>query len=85
MIETFKHTYYQRSLLGDDNIENMTSIEQNLLDEKFVNEIRSKIVDYKTFPSSYYGDSSGRNSHGTTHITIVSGDDAVSLTSTINT
>lgn len=85
LIETFKHTYYQRSLLGDDNIENMTSIEQNLLDEKFVNEIRSKIVDYKTFPSSYYGDSSGRNSHGTTHITIVSGDDAVSLTSTINT
>lgn len=72
-------------MLGDDNIENMTSVEQNLLDELFVDKIRNKIVDNKTYPSSYYGDSSGRNSHGTTHITVVSDNDAVSLTSTINT
>ncbi len=85
LIEIFKHTYYQRSFIGDENIENLTLVKQKLLSESFVNDIKKKIVDYKTFPSSYYGDSSGSESHGTTHISVLNNDDAVSLTSTINT
>lgn len=31
LIESFKHTFYQRSLLGDNNIENMTIVSQSML------------------------------------------------------
>ena len=59
-------------------------IVKKLTNISLVNEIKSKINDLRTFPSSYYGSSSGADSHGTTHISILADDDAVSLTSTIN-
>jgi gamma-glutamyltranspeptidase/glutathione hydrolase/leukotriene-C4 hydrolase len=84
LIETFKHAFYQRSLLGDENYENMTEIIKKLQSEDFINDLRSKIVDFKTFPSSYYGKSMGKDSHGTTHVSVYANGDAVSLTSSIN-
>lgn len=84
MLEVFKHTYYERSLLGDQNIENMTAIENKLLDQDFIDEIRKKIKDEKTFPSSYYGDSIGKETPGTTHISVLANGEAVGLTSTVN-
>jgi len=84
LLEAFKHTFNQRSILGDDHVEDMSKIEANLLDENFINQIRSKIDDRKTYPSSYYGPESGKETPGTTHISVLANDDAVSLTSTIN-
>jgi gamma-glutamyltranspeptidase len=58
----------------------------NLLkSERLVKELRAKIVDNRTFEQSYYGKSSGRDSHGTTHLSVYANGDAVSLTSSINT
>ncbi len=85
LLEVFKHSYNQRSLLGDNNIEDMSLVEANLLDDNFVNKIRSKINDEKTFPSSYYGAEAGKETPGTTHISVLANDGAVSLSSTINT
>lgn len=84
LIEAFKHTFYHRSLMGDENYENMTDLVDKLKSDFFVNELRSRIVDSETYPSRYYGSSSGRDSHGTTHLSVFSNGDAVSLSSTIN-
>ena len=37
----------------------------------YINEIRSKISDTKTYPSSFYGVHSVKEDHGTAHISIL--------------
>ena len=49
-----------------------------------MDQLKSRIIDSETYPSKYYGPSSGRDSHGTTHLSVYSDGDAVSLSSTIN-
>jgi gamma-glutamyltranspeptidase/glutathione hydrolase/leukotriene-C4 hydrolase len=73
-------------MLGDEEHENIESVLTNLNDENFVNRIRSKIVDNKTFPSDYYQSIYfNEENHGTTHLSVLaSNGDAVSLSSTIN-
>ena len=57
-----------------------------LVDDQYLEAIRAKINDTRTFNQSYYGISSGVNDHGTAHISVLDEDgDAVSLTSSINT
>lgn len=57
---------------------------KELLDEKLVNEIRSKIKDSRTYPSFFYGPEAGSESHGTSHLSVLADGDAVSLTSSIS-
>ncbi len=72
-------------MLGDEaDNENITNVIYNLRDKKFVDNIRNKIVDLKTFPSTYYGIPSDKDNHGTAHISVLANGDAVALTSTIN-
>ena len=60
-------------------------IVQNILNEDLVQEIKLKINDLRTFPTSYYGSDYGTETHGTTHISVLAGNgDSVSMTSTIN-
>ncbi len=72
-------------MLGDESDnENITRVIKNLRDTKFVDEIREKIIDFKTFTASYYGMPHDRDNHGTAHISVLANGDAVALTSTIN-
>lgn len=84
LIEVFKHSYYFRSLIGDENVEDDIEVEKKLMDENFINEIKAKIDDQKTFPSSYYGDSIGEDTPGTSHMSVLANEDAVALTTTVN-
>ncbi len=86
MTETFKHAFAIRSLLGDEDHEDIESVLANLNDENFVNRIRSKIFDNQTFASDYYESIYlNEEDHGTTHLSVLaSNGDAVSLSSTIN-
>lgn len=71
--KTLNHSCYLKQLLSKLN------------SEEFVNDLRKKINDYKTFPTSYYGDSVGVDNNGTSHLSVYAPNgDAVSLTSTIN-
>lgn len=56
-----------------------------LQDDSYIEEIRSKISDSRTFPSEFYTKIESKEDHGTAHISILVDGDAVSLTSTINT
>jgi gamma-glutamyltranspeptidase/glutathione hydrolase/leukotriene-C4 hydrolase len=86
LVESFKHAFAYRSLLGDErDNENITKVIRNLRDRNFIDNIREKIVDFKTFPTSYYGMPHDRDNHGTAHISVLGPEgDAVALTSTIN-
>ncbi|MGH0163728.1 UNVERIFIED_CONTAM: hypothetical protein FKN15_062979 [Acipenser sinensis] len=58
---------------------------QNLISEGFANRIRKLINDDRTHPLQYYSRSPGRDSVGTTHVSVLAEDgSAVSVTSTIN-
>ena len=57
---------------------------ENLRKTEYINTIRSKINDFRTYPSSFYGPLPVKDDHGTAHISILANGDAVSLTSTIN-
>lgn len=89
LVETFKHAFSHRNHFGDDNFLNQTEVQRlmdNLVDDQYLEAIRAKINDTRTFNQSYYGFSSGVNDHGTAHISVLDEDgDAVSLTSSINT
>ena len=55
-------------------------------DDQFLKRLRSKIVNGKTFPPTYYGQELSKEDHGTSHLCVVaSNGDAVSLTSSVNT
>jgi gamma-glutamyltranspeptidase/glutathione hydrolase/leukotriene-C4 hydrolase len=85
LVESFKHAFAYRSMLGDEkDNENITRVIRNLRDRKFIEKIREKIVDFQTFPASYYGMPHDRDNSGTAHISVLAGGDAVALTSTIN-
>ena len=53
-------------------------------DDDLINEIKVRINDDWTYPPEYYGPSDEIKDNGTTHISILSDGDAVSLTSSIN-
>ena len=60
-------------------------ITNQLKNASFVKWLRSKINDYKTYPSSEYGNNFNINDHGTTHLSVYAPNgDAVAYTSTIN-
>ena len=57
---------------------------ENLRSSEYIDKIRSKINDFQTYSSSFYGAQPVKDDHGTAHISILANGDAVSLTSTIN-
>lgn len=65
LVETFKHTYAQRSKLGDKDYMNIQDVLDNLKNETFIKSVVDKIDDKKTMPSEFYGDSSPLSHHGT--------------------
>ena len=89
MIESFKFAYGQRSWLGDPGFNysvNASQITARMLDRQFANELRGKISDAHTFNVSYYGGHFDvRKTPGTTHLSVLRGNDAVAVTSTVNT
>ncbi|XP_037938420.1 glutathione hydrolase 1 proenzyme-like [Teleopsis dalmanni] len=92
VIETFKHAYGQRSNLGD--LQNESEMSQtinetliNLLSHDFAAEIRSLILDDKTFNDyAYYGANfTVEEDHGTANMAVLAPNgDAVTITSTVN-
>ncbi|RXM98132.1 Gamma-glutamyltransferase 5 [Acipenser ruthenus] len=71
---------------GQKRNPNMSAEEvQNLISEGFANRVRKLINDDRTHPLQYYSRSPGRDSVGTTHVSVLAEDgSAVSVTSTIN-
>ncbi|KAK6476455.1 glutathione hydrolase 5 proenzyme-like [Huso huso] len=71
---------------GQKRNPNMSAEEvQSLISEGFANRIRKLINDDRTHPLQYYSRSPGRDSVGTTHVSVLAEDgSAVSVTSTIN-
>ena len=87
LLETFKHAFAARSMLGDENYEEVESVLKKLNNENFINTIRSKICDNQTFNRNYYEAMYlNEEDHGTTHLSVLDGvtGDAVALSSTIN-
>lgn len=71
LVEAMKFAYSKRHYLGDHHFVNVTKITEQILSDSYVSQVRSRIDDRRTFPSSYYGEGSGINDHGT-GITLVS-------------
>lgn len=86
LIEAFKHAFAIRSKLGDEAYEDIDNVLKQLKDENFLNKIRSKINDNRTYSFGYYESlHSSKEDHGTTHLSVLAQNgDAVSLSSTIN-
>lgn len=88
MLETYKYAYALRGNMGDKDFVDMTEINKNLTSKDYANEIRTKIVDTKTWNDpEHYGASvgGGVDDHGTSHLSVLAPNgDAVSVTSTIN-
>ncbi len=86
LIETFKHAFAARSLLGDESYEEIDSVLKKLSDDNFINEIRAKISDNRTFSFDYYENKYlNKEDHGTAHLSVMAKNgDAVSLTQTVN-
>ncbi|XP_065176754.1 glutathione hydrolase 1 proenzyme-like [Sycon ciliatum] len=90
MVEAFKFAYAQRSYLADPHFNYSSGvkdlIERKLANRTFADEVRRMITDSHTHNVSYYGgEYDVRASSGTTHVSVVRADSAVSVTSTINT
>lgn len=88
LIESFKHAFGRRSLLGDLYFESEVSkVYKNMTDSKFADYIRPLIKDDKTFDDMrYYGARhAGPQDHGTSSMSVLHPNgDAISVTSTVN-
>ncbi|CAF0927283.1 unnamed protein product [Rotaria sordida] len=86
LIEAFKFAYAKRSELGDPSKINITELIHNLTSKEYVNNVRSRINDNKTFGFEYYGGAwLDKMTIGTAHLSVVGLDgDAVALSSTVN-
>nr|XP_055048133.1 glutathione hydrolase 1 proenzyme-like [Misgurnus anguillicaudatus] len=86
IIEAFRFAYARKGKLGDPRHVNVTNLIQEMISDKFADNIRRKIDDTTTKSESYYGhNSSSSYDYGTSHLSIIAEDgSAVAVTSTIN-
>jgi gamma-glutamyltranspeptidase / glutathione hydrolase / leukotriene-C4 hydrolase len=90
LIESFKYGFAKRTFMGDENfVNNMNEFYYNLTNNtQYIDEIRLKILNSNyTHPSHCYDSDKNevKSDHGTTHLSLIAGNDAVALTSTVNT
>nr|XP_039273441.1 glutathione hydrolase 1 proenzyme-like isoform X2 [Styela clava] len=88
IIETIKFAYCKRNKMGDPDFnDEIVQIINEMMSDKFCENVREKIDDFQTHSSEYYGDVEVRvpNDQGTAHLGIVGPDgSAVAITSTVN-
>ena len=65
LMESLKHGYSVRNKLGDENYLDLENILQEMQNESYIDHIRNKINDLKTFKSSDYGPFFFKEHHGT--------------------
>lgn len=85
--EAFKFAYAKRTLLGDEQTEEIQEMMRNLTNVDYANEIRKLIRDNGTSEDfGYYGAKyENPEDHGTAHISIMMPNgDAIGATATIN-
>lgn len=88
LVESFKHGFGRRSLLGDLDFEpKVREIYHNLTDPRFADSIKPLIHDDKTFDDFlYYGSQfAASEDHGTSSLSVIHPNgDAISVTSSVN-
>jgi gamma-glutamyltranspeptidase/glutathione hydrolase/leukotriene-C4 hydrolase len=91
IVETFKHAYAKRTLMGDPkyltNNTQFLDLMANFTNEGYAGFIREKIFDNQTFndPDYYGAELFVPDDHGTAQVSVIAPNgDAVSVTSTIN-
>eukprot|EP00003_Mantamonas_plastica_P008834 TRINITY_DN1787_c0_g1_i1.p1 TRINITY_DN1787_c0_g1~~TRINITY_DN1787_c0_g1_i1.p1 ORF type:complete len:246 (-),score=76.86 TRINITY_DN1787_c0_g1_i1:107-844(-) len=73
--------------MGDPSFIDMTELQTKMMSKEYAAQIRTKIVDDKTFGPEYYNDNAFAplEDHGTTHISVIDKDrNSIAFTSTIN-
>jgi len=85
LVEAFKYAFAARTRLGDSDFTNMSSIIQLLTSKDFASAVFANISLSTTYPSAHYNAMfAPLDDHGTSHLSIMTRTQTVSLTSSVN-